>query len=285
MTAVTFERVFKHVAAGFLGRPRRILDEVDFRVPEGQIHGIVGHNGAGKSTALRLLTGCSRPSGGTVAVFADSPTRPAVRRRLGFAPDIAALPQTLRARELIEFVVAARRLGPVNPQSVVQRVGLELRDEPIRAYSKGMQQRLSLALAIVGDPDVWVLDEPMSGLDPQGRQLVRELLIAHRLRGGTVVFSSHSLADVDALCEQLTVFERGRVVFSGPAREFIGEAEFDVEFVGECPVEGGRRGVHGTILTVRADAWNAVWAGLPQARVHTIVPRVPDLATRIAVHR
>ena len=285
MDAVSFTEATKDVAAGFLGRRRRILEGVSFAVEAGQIHGLVGHNGAGKSTTLRMLTGCSRPTSGSVTLFGEDPTRPSARRRLGFAPDIAALPQSLRADELIAFVAAARGLGRVDPRAVVERVGLELRQETVRAYSKGMQQRLSLALAIVGDPELWVLDEPMSGLDPQGRELVRELLTSHRLRGGTVVFSSHSLADVDALCEQLTVLERGRVIFRGPAREFIGVAEFEVEFVGEVSIEGARRGVHGTAIAVRADELNAFLGRRPDARVHSILPKVPDLAARIGARR
>jgi ABC-2 type transport system ATP-binding protein len=285
MHAVSFNETTKDIALGFFGRRRRILDAVTFTVDAGQIHGLVGHNGAGKSTSLRLLTGCSRPSSGTVALFGADPTRPLARRKLGFAPDVAALPQALRAGELVAFVAAMRGLGRVDAAAVTDRVGLALRDEPIRIYSKGMQQRLSLALAIMGDPEVWVLDEPMSGLDPQGRELVRALLTKHRLNGGTVIFSSHSLADVDALCEQLTVLEQGRVIFRGPSRDFIGVPEFEVEFAGEVPVEGGRRGVHGTVVVVAADALNGLLSRLPAAPVHSIAPRVPDLAARISARR
>ncbi|MBM4280666.1 MAG: ABC transporter ATP-binding protein [Deltaproteobacteria bacterium] len=285
MTAVQFQRATKEITSGFLGRHKRILDDVSFSVVAGQIHGIVGHNGAGKSTSLRLLTGCSRPTSGVITLFGESPTQASTRRRLGFAPDIAALPLDLRAEELVAFVAAARRLERVDPRAAVERVGLEFRSEPLRSYSKGMQQRLSLALAILGDPDVWVLDEPMSGLDPQGRQLVRQLLIEHRLRGGTVIFSSHSLADVDALCEHLTVLEKGRVAYSGPARELIGVAEFEVEFVGVVPIEGLERGVHGSVAVVGADGLRAFLTRVPDARVHSILPRVPDLATRMATRR
>jgi ABC-2 type transport system ATP-binding protein len=285
MRAVTFEKVTKEIPTGFWGRRKRILADIHFSVGSGQIHGLVGHNGAGKSTALRLLTGCSRPTQGAVRLFGEDPTFRQARTKLGFAPDVAALPQNLRAAELVAFVAAARGLKSIDARAVVARVGLELRDEPVRAYSKGMQQRLSLALAIIGDPELWVLDEPMSGLDPQGRQLVRALLTEHRLRGGTVVFSSHSLADVDALCEQLTVLDQGRVVFCGAVRDFIGVAEFDVEFVGELPLPGGQRGVHGTVLTVNADGLPGLLARVPTARVHTILPRVPDLASKLSARR
>jgi ABC-2 type transport system ATP-binding protein len=285
MHAVSFKNATKVVASGFLLRPRRIIDGVSFSVERGQVHGLVGHNGAGKSTSLRLLTGCSRPTNGSVALFGGDPTDATVRRHLGFAPDLAVLPQNLCAAEVVDFVAAGRRLGRVDSKAVVERVGLDLRRDPLRTYSKGMLQRLSLALAILGDPELWVLDEPMSGLDPQGRELVRQLLTEHRLRGGTVLFSSHSLADVEALCEQLTVLDGGRVVYTGAVRDFVGRPEFEVEFVGEVPSVGGRRGVHGTVVVVSADDLNGLLARCPEAQVHSVFARVPDLAARISAFR
>jgi ABC-2 type transport system ATP-binding protein len=285
MTAVFFDRACKEVASGFWGHRRRVLDDVSFSCGEGRIHGLVGHNGAGKSTCLRLLTGCSRPTQGVVRIFDVDPTVPKVRRRLGFAPDIAALPPTLVAAEVIAFVAAMRGEKKVDPRSVVERVGLDLRREPIGSYSKGMQQRLSLAVAILGNPELWVLDEPMSGLDPQGRELVRHLMTDHRLRGGTIFFSSHSLADVDALCETLTVVERGKVVFAGATSEFIGDAHFELEFVGPVAVEGARQGIHGSVVDVSGAGLKALIAQVGEARIHSIHPRVPELGARLAARR
>lgn len=229
MNAIEIRKLAKRLPADFRGRRADLLHDINLAVPAGSCHGFVGPNGAGKSTTLRILMGAARPTTGEVSLFGVPSTVPRARAQVGFAPDIAAHPPTLTALEvctLHEALLGATNGGGVRPDEALRQVDLfGRRDSRVGSFSKGMQQRLSLAVALLGAPRLLVLDEPMSGLDPTGRELVRQVIRERHQAGVTVLFSSHVLSDVAELCDGVTVIARGRTIYSGPLDDVLGDAQ------------------------------------------------------------
>jgi ABC-2 type transport system ATP-binding protein len=190
------------------------LDDVSLSVAEGEIFGFLGPNGAGKSTTIDILLDFVRPTAGSVAVLghdtqADSV---AVRRRVGVLPDGYHLYDRLTARQHLEFAVASKHAAD-DIDAVLERVGLtDAADRTAGGFSKGMKQRLVLAMALVGEPDILILDEPTTGLDPNGARKMREIIREERDRGATVFFSSHILEQVEAVCDRVGILRDGRLV-------------------------------------------------------------------------
>lgn len=199
------------------------LDDVSFTVEVGEIFGFMGHNGAGKTTALRLLLGLTGPTAGSARVLGrdvgQDPTQ--VRRVSGYLPASYSLPPDMTARQFLHYVGAMFSL----PKEVVDRRTDELlrrfglgadADRALRGFSTGMTQKVGLAQALINEPRVLLLDEPTSGLDPLGRHdLLEHLRELARDRGVTVVFSSHILSDVEALCQRVAVLHHGKLVACG----------------------------------------------------------------------
>ena len=296
--AFRFVDVHKHVQVGFWGRRKDLLRGVTFAVRRGAVYGFVGPNGAGKSTSIKLLIGAARPSTGTVEVLGRRPGTPDVARRVGYQPELPQLPPTLTPRELgrLHAALAGVPRGDVDRRvdALLDRVGLGARrGDRVGTFSKGMQQRMGLALALVADPELLVLDEPMSGLDPIGRRLVRDVVREEARAGKTVFFSSHVLTDVEALCDEAAFLHEGRLLASGPVDAALGR---DVEGW-EIRVRGGdgaptvdvagarveRHGdAHVVALPVGADAVGAA-AGLVARGfvVESIEPLRPSLEDRL----
>ncbi len=220
-SAVLVEGLTKDVRVGWWRRrTRRALDDVSFDVPRGTVFGLLGSNGAGKSTTFGLLVDLIRPSAGRVEVLGLPPGSLIARRRVGFLPENPALYDHLTAVEFLAYVAGlcglGRRAGPTRAADVLDRVGVgSERELPLRRLSKGMRQRVGLAQALVHDPELLILDEPMSGLDPVARHCVRELILTLRDEGRTVLFSSHVLSDAERLCSRIAILSRGRLVMSG----------------------------------------------------------------------
>jgi len=220
---IEFQKVGKVLPTDVKGRRPVLLREISFGVGAGVCHGFVGANGAGKSSSIRIAVGAMRPTTGTARLRGLDPHDLAARRGLGYAPDVVALDTSLTARETIALhwrLLGHRGAPPENALDVV-----ELADrsrEPISAFSKGMAQRLSLGLALLGDPDILILDEPMSGLDPVGRDLVRRIIRERHAGGATVFFSSHVLSDIEDLCTEVTVIEKGTTRYSGRVDALLG---------------------------------------------------------------
>ena len=204
--------------------------DLDLTVQEGEVYGFLGPNGAGKSTTIDMLLDLVRPTAGTVRVLGRDATTDgvAIRQRTGVLPDGFSVYDRLSGREHVEFAVRSKEADD-DPDALLERVGL-LGDADRKAggYSKGMRQRLALAMALVDDPDLLVLDEPSSGLDPAGAKEMREIVQREADRGATVFFSSHILEQVDAVCDRVGILRDGELVAEDSVeglREAVGGEE------------------------------------------------------------
>jgi ABC-2 type transport system ATP-binding protein len=214
----------------FTGRRVEAVRGVSLEVRRGEIFGFLGPNGAGKTTTIKMLMGLIAPTGGTMEIFGKRAPAPEVMAHVGFLPENPYVYPYLSPRE---FVSMCGRLSGMKGAAlrdrvveVIRRVGVpEAIDRPARALSKGMLQRVGLAAAIVHDPELLVLDEPMSGLDPVGRKEVRDLIVEERHRGRTVFFSSHILSDVEMLCDRVCILRQGEVAVAGALRDLLGSGK------------------------------------------------------------
>ena len=206
---------------------RVALHDLTLTVQPGEVFGFLGPNGAGKTTAMKILLGLVRPSGGQALVFGRPPAEPAARRRVGYLPEHFRFQEWATGAELLDFHGRLAGLGAGERAEripeLLERVGLAGRGgERVRRYSKGMTQRLGLALALLHRPDLVLLDEPTSALDPMGRREVRELVRELAAAGVTVFINSHLLTEVEAVCDRVAIVSQGRVVASGPLDDLAG---------------------------------------------------------------
>ncbi len=204
------------------------VDNLSLDIPQGSIYGLIGPNGAGKTTTLSVIATLLRPTSGQVTVMGHDPATDAraVRRILGYMPDIMGVHDRLTVEEYLKFFAHAQRVPSAKWDEVVTAL-LELvnlsdkRGEQVDSLSRGMKQRLSLARALVHEPDVLVLDEPASGLDPQARYELRGLLQELQSLGKTIIVSSHILAELQEMCTDIAIVTRGKVVTAGPMSAVI----------------------------------------------------------------
>jgi ABC-2 type transport system ATP-binding protein len=246
----------KSFRSGFLMRPFEALRGVNLEVRAGEIYGFIGPNGAGKTTTIKILTGLIHATAGE-AWLNDMPiSNPDSRRALGFLPEGTYFHEYLTGRELLEFhgklLGVPREVRAEAIPRLLERVGIpHAADVRIRRYSKGMRQRAALAQSLIGDPELLILDEPMSGLDPIGRRDVRELILSLRDDGKTIFFTSHILADAEVLCDRAAVILNGRVAHEGYLEELLGEeiqrVDLVVEGIDEPLYEELARGARGAV--------------------------------------
>ena len=190
------------------------VDGLSLTVEEGEIFGFLGPNGAGKSTTIDILLDFIRPTSGSVTVLGHDAQREglAVRRRTGVLPDAYHVYDRLTGRQHLEFAIEAKG-GDEVPIALLERVGIaDAADRKAGGYSKGMRQRLVMAIALIGDPDLLILDEPSTGLDPNGAREMREIIRRENERGTTVFFSSHVMEQVEAVCDRVAIINRGQLV-------------------------------------------------------------------------
>lgn len=240
------------------------MSDVSFTVSPRSIHGFVGPNGAGKTTCLKILATLLRPQRGTAEVFGHDVRKDytEVRRRIGFMPDHFSMYRQMTVFEYLDFFGAAYGMAQADRDRAIGDV-LELtdmagrREDLIQGLSRGMQQRVSLARVLVHDPDLLLLDEPASGLDPRARIELMEILQELRRLGKTVFISSHILTELATLCDHVTILDRGRVKYTGPMRGLIAgdgaTAAYVLELAAEHPAtEAALRGLSGmTAVTAR----------------------------------
>jgi ABC-2 type transport system ATP-binding protein len=202
------------------------LDGLDLTVRRGELVGLLGPNGAGKTTTVKLLLGLARPTSGTGRLLGAPLGDRAARRRVGYLPELFRYQPWLRAREVLTLHGALGGLpaGTRRPAAAEALRHVDLQDraeDQVGGFSKGMQQRLGLAVALLGDPDLVLLDEPTSALDPVGRVEVREIVRAARDRGATVILNSHLLTEVEQVCDRVIIVNHGRIVAAGTLDEVI----------------------------------------------------------------
>ena len=232
----------KDFRPGFGLRKKRVLHGISFSVRQGEIFGFIGPNGAGKTTTLKVLMGLIRPSAGVASILGHDVRETAFRRHVGFLPENPWFYDFLTGREFLRFyarvsgVARGSREGRI--AELLAKVGLaDAGDQRLRTYSKGMLQRVGIAQALVHDPDVVFLDEPMSGLDPIGRKEIRDLILRLHAEGKTVFMNTHILSDVEMICHRVAIIVRGRIRYEGSIDEFLdaGERESDVVLAGLSP--------------------------------------------------
>lgn len=190
------------------------VDRLDLTVEAGEVFGFLGHNGAGKSTTINMLLDFARPTTGHVEVFGhDARTESvAARKRMGVLPEGYGVYTGVTGRQHVRFAMESKGALDTDPMALLDRVGIaDAADRPAGGYSKGMTQRLVLAMALVGKPDLLVLDEPTSGLDPAGARAMREIILAENDRGATVFFSSHILEQVEAVADRVGIMFEGEL--------------------------------------------------------------------------
>jgi ABC-2 type transport system ATP-binding protein len=227
-SAIDIEGLTKDYRVGFWRpRPYRALDGLTLQVTPGEVFGFLGPNGAGKTTTLKLLLQLVFPTAGRAEILGRPVGDLGVRRRIGFLPENPYFYDNLTAEELLQYFAslfgypAAERRARAS--RLLDRVGLGAeRRMQLRKYSKGMVQRVGIAQALINDPEVLFLDEPMSGLDPLGRRDIRALILELRDRGTTVFFSSHILSDAEALCSRVAIIAGGRLATMGRLTDMAG---------------------------------------------------------------
>jgi ABC-2 type transport system ATP-binding protein len=213
------------------------LDGLDLTVEEGEIYGFLGPNGAGKSTTINILLDFARPTKGSVEVFGldANASSQRIRQRTGFLPEGYSVYDRLTAREHIEYMVESKGATD-DPAAILERVGIpDAIDRKAGGFSKGMAQRLVLGMALVGEPDLLVLDEPSGGLDPNGAREMREIVREENERGATVFFSSHILEQVEAVCDRVGILDAGRLVAEDTPENL--RSQLDAETTLEIEVE------------------------------------------------
>ncbi len=257
--AVRLQDLTKDFNIGFWRpRPRRALHGVTLDVATGEVLGYLGPNGAGKTTTLKLLMQLIYPTSGSAEILGRPVGDVGVRRRIGFLPEAPYFYDNLTAEELLRYFASLFGFGKQDANrrttELLDLVGLGAeRRMVLRRYSKGMLQRVGIAQALINDPEVVFLDEPMSGLDPLGRRDVRSLILSLREAGRTVLFSSHILSDAEAVCSRVAIMSKGRLVASGRIAD----------------------------LGLKVRGWELVVAGIEPSRVDALAPTVTSV-TRVA---
>jgi ABC-2 type transport system ATP-binding protein len=265
-------------------RRRTAVDGVSFTVGRGEVVGLLGPNGAGKTSVIKILLGLVRADAGEVLLLGRPAGDPAARVRVGYLPELFRYQPWLSAAEVLALHVrlAGVAVGEPERRECLALVGLADRaDDRVGGFSKGMQQRLGLAVALVARPELVVLDEPTSALDPLGRADVRDLLLALRGRGVAVLLNSHLIGEVERVCDRVVILDRGRVAASGTLPELLGRRELRLRLGGVGAAAQRRLAAAGR-LTRSGDAFTVALPAEPDdATVPDLVADLVALGVRV----
>ncbi len=278
MTVIDIQHLFK-TYPGPLFKPRvTALSDICIQVAEGEVFGFLGQNGAGKTTTLKIMMGLNRATSGTITLLGRTHTHHAVRARIGYLPEHPYFYDYLTAREFLTLYARLFDLKRFDPLPLLRQVGLE--DDlhrRLRKFSKGMLQRVGIAQALINDPALLMFDEPMSGLDPMGRRLVRDLIMDLKARGKTVFFSSHIISDIETLCDRIAILHKGAIKAVGAINALIQPGGFQKQVVFTGLSDAGRQafGARGWVptaviggLAVSARSDQDVWHILDLVQKH-----------------
>ena len=218
------------------GQIKVAVKDLTFHVQAGEVFGFLGPNGAGKTTTMNVLLGFTNATCGDAFLFGASVREPIARQRIGYLPELTYYYKFLTAEELLHFYARLFRIHKVEANHRIDQA-LKLveldhaRKRPIKTYSKGMQQRVGLAQALINNPDLLILDEPTSGLDPIGRMKVREIIQRLRNEGKTVFFSSHELGEVETVCDRVAILHQGELKAEGSVKDLVHQHQCNLEQV------------------------------------------------------
>lgn len=241
---IQIEKVTQEFRTGFWRSRTRVLDKVSFEVPDGSIFGFLGANGAGKTTLIHSIVGLRRPTQGRVLIGRYAAHTREARALLGYMPERPYFYEHLTAEGFLRFYSELSGIAPNRQKSriaaVLEEVGLKpAAKRELGRFSKGMLQRVGIAQAILHEPELLVLDEPMSGLDPLGRKEIRELILELAKRGRTIFFSTHVIHDAETICDRVALLQKGKLVGSGSIRDLL-QTESDEIEVGFAGVDLNR---------------------------------------------
>lgn len=210
------------------------VDGLSLKVPDGAAFGFLGQNGAGKTTTMKMIVGLASPDSGEIFIGDKPATDSSLRADLGYMPEAPYFYERLTGAEFLRFCAELfeKNLTGEESDSLLAQVGLlSAKDKAIAAYSKGMKQRLGFAQALVNDPEYILLDEPLDGLDPIGRKEIKNIIRDLRSRGKTIFFNSHILYDTEELCDEIGILHEGKLIYSGPVKEFCAGKPLEQRFV------------------------------------------------------
>jgi ABC-2 type transport system ATP-binding protein len=274
---VKIERIVKDFRPGLGLVRKRVLHGISFSVRQGEIFGFVGPNGAGKTTTLKILMGLIHAQGGSATVLGHDIGESEYRKHVGFLPENPYFYDFLTGTEFLSFYA---KVSGVPAQERAERVSLLLgqvglahaADARLRTYSKGMLQRVGIAQAIVHDPDIVFLDEPMSGLDPIGRKEIRDLILRLNGEGKTIFMCTHILSDVEMLCHRVAIIVKGEIRYVGSSEEFLASEERSADVVlARLPAEA---------VTIIEERFDTEMRG----RGDHVEMRVPEKAVKDLLH-
>jgi ABC-2 type transport system ATP-binding protein len=283
--AIQIDNLTKDYPFGFLHlKTKRSLEGLTMRVENGEVFGLLGPNGAGKSTTIKLLMGLIFPTAGTAHILGKSINDIAMHQDIGYLPEQPYFYDYLTAAELLDYFARFHNLKASDRRDRVARmlkkVGLETAGKiQLRKYSKGMLQRVGLAQAILHDPKVVILDEPMSGLDPLGRREVRDIILELKREGRTILFSTHILPDAEMLCDRVGVIVGGKLRGVGAPDEIVGIKAHGMEILFELP--GDTAGVAATLLQTATRTGNRYRMRADEAELYATIEKLREAGARI----
>jgi ABC-2 type transport system ATP-binding protein len=226
-SAIQINNLTKTYRRGFRRQPVKAVDDISLSIEKGSVMGLIGPNGAGKTTTIYCLLGLLIPDKGTVSIFGNDPQSPEAHESMGFQSEIFHTYDFLKPKAALKFY---GRLSGMDGPELDKKIDTQLNKlglsnalhQNVGSFSKGMKQRLGIAQALLHDPDLLILDEPFTGLDPEGRKLISDIVLHEKDKGKTVFFSSHILSDIERLCDNVTMIREGNIVMSGGLQDITG---------------------------------------------------------------
>jgi ABC-2 type transport system ATP-binding protein len=260
--------ISKSFRLGFFLKKVKVLEDVSFKVFPGEIVGFLGPNGAGKTTTIRIINGIIFPGGGSIRIFDQEYMKISVKKRIGFLPEDPYFYHYLTGREFLDFYCqlfgynTSQRKNRI--KELLKLVGMESKaDLQMRKYSRGMLQRLGMAQALINDPELVILDEPMSNLDPIGRRQMRDIILRLKEEGKTIFFSTHILSDVEMICDRVVIIVQGKIVSQGEISDLIKE-KIDFYEIAFSGIPAKKTSRFGECISVRDDKCLIKVAGYPK---------------------